>query len=474
MNPLGTCCFIAGICTFICGCSDSQSSAESPKPPPTVTAASPVRMSVVEWDEYVGRLAPLESVDVRARVSGYLAETRFQEGEIVDAGDLLAIIDQRPFLAEVRRNEATLRAVQARLEQAQSDASKADADLKRAAISRDLAESRKQRAEALRRKNAATVEAAETRATELAQSESDVAVARAHVELTHSMVAAARADIDVAKANLETARLNLQYTEIRAAITGRISKRLVTEGNLIIGGENDSTLLTTIVSVDPVHCYFDTDEKSYLKYVHMAEKGFWDDSRNVRSPVYMALASEKGTFPHWGHMDFVENRLDNTTGTMRGRAIFSNKSGKLTPGLFARIRIPGSLPYETILIPDRAIMTDQAEKYVLILDKKDHVQRREVTLGPISHGLRIIQAGLTGVERVILDGQQRARPGKAVIVKSDTIVIGEESLPNKIEPVPREKWLTPRRNVAANVMSPEEFRPSDNTVDARSHGKALK
>lgn len=440
------------------------------KAQPSVSVATPVRMPIVEWDEYVGRLAPIESVEVRSRVSGYLAATHFQEGQMVNAGDLLAVIDQRPFKAEVARSEATLEAAKAQLQQAKAAAGEAEAEVKHAEIDRDLEKRRQGRAERLRAKTAIPEEEADIREAELAQAESKLQIALAKTESAKSAVVAAKAAVDVAEANLETAKLNLQYTEIRAPITGRISNRQVTEGNLVIGGTTNSTLLTTIVSVDPVHCYFDTDEHSYLKYIQVAREGMLSTGPNVRSPVFIALANERDGFPHHGHMDFVENRLDDETGTMRGRAIFSNKDGKLTPGLFARVRIPGSPKYEAILVPDRAIGTDQAEKFVLVVDEANRVQRKTVTLGPKSHGLRVIRSGLTGTEQIVLSGQQRARVGSEVKVTVETIAVGEESLPDDFEPVPEEKWLTPKRSVAGNVEVPDQSSPVEHTVDMLNAG----
>jgi len=437
---------------------------------PVVTVATPVRMPIVEWDEYVGRLAPIESVEVRARVSGYLAATHFQEGQMVQAGDLLAVIDQRPFLAEVARSEATLVAAKAQLEQAKAAAGEAEAEVKHAEIDRDLEKRRQGRAERLRQRTAIPEEDADIRDAEFEQAESKLKIALAKTESAKAAVIAAQAAVDVAEANLEVARLNLQYTEVRAPITGKISNRYVTEGNLIVGGTTNSTLLTTIVSVDPIHCYFDADENSYLKYTSVASEGMLSSAPNARSPVFIALANEKDGFPHQGHMDFVENRLDNETGTMRGRAIFENKDGKLTPGLFARVRIPGSPKYEAILIPDRAVGTDQAEKFVLVVDEEKRVQRKSVTLGPISHGLRVIRSGLTGTEQVVLSGQQRARVGMEVQVTVDTIRAGEETLPTDFEPIPEEKWLTPKRSVAGNVELPAAQSPVEHTVDSLNAG----
>ncbi|WP_254512499.1 efflux RND transporter periplasmic adaptor subunit [Anatilimnocola floriformis] len=459
---------IIGAALFIRRSTNVTAAPKAAKRLPAVTVATPVKMPIVEWDEYVGRLAALDSVNIRSRVSGYLATTHYQEGQIVKVGDLLVVIDQRPFRAEVTRAEAAIAAANAQLEQARAAVGESEAELKRTQASRELAVSRQRRAEDLRQQTAIAKEEAEIRTAELAQAEASVAVSLAKIESAKSAVLAAQAAVNVSQASLETAQLNLQYTEIRAPIGGRISNRLVTEGNLVIGGTSDSTLLTTIVSVDPIHCYFDTDEQSYLKYVRLAREGVLASSREARNPVYIALANERDGFPHWGHMDFIENRLDNETATMRGRAIFPNKDGGLTPGLFARVRIPGSPKHEAILVPDRAIATDQAEKFVLVIDDDNRVVRKGVVLGPVSHGLRVIRSGLTGAERVVLTGQQRAKVGGEVTLSVETIVAGKESLPDDFEAVPEEKWLNPKRTTAGNVATPDEPRAAVRKVETQN------
>ncbi len=312
----------------------------------------------------------------------------------------------------------------------------------------------------------ATIEEYEIREAEFAEAESEVVVATANIESAMSTVGAAEAAVEVANAGLELAKLNLQYTEVRAPITGRISRRYVTEGNLISGGVSDSTLLTTIVSVDPIHCYFDADEQNFLKYMQLAHEGKRPSIRDVRNPVYLALANDRDGFPHWGHMDFVENRLDDETGTIRGRAILSNKQLDLTPGLFTRIRIPGSPRYEALMLPDRAIGTDQSDKFVYVVDAENKIRRQVVTLGPISHGLRVIRTGLTGEEQVVLSGHQRVRPGVEVSPTRESIEIGKETLPNDYEPVPEDQWLTPKKNVVNNIFLPEAAPASPQTVDS--------
>jgi multidrug efflux system membrane fusion protein len=436
------------------GCQQSPGAANQAAAKPNVTVATPVRMPIVEWDEYIGRLEAVDSVNVRARVSGYLSRTCFDEGQMVEAGELLAVIDQRPFQAEVSRNQALVEAAKAELKQAQSTAAQTLSEKQRVDIRRGLADKHVVRSRTLRQGNATTAEDLEVREAELAEAESEVVVAAAKIDSANSAVAAAQSAVGVAQANLDLAELNLKYTEIRAPISGRISQRYITEGNFVSGGSDDSTLLTTIVSVDPIHCYFDADEQAHLKYTKLAREGIRPSSRDVRNPVYMALANERDGFPHKGHMDFVDNRLDRDTATMRARAIFPNKDQDLTPGLFTRVRIPGSPRYDGVLVPDRTIGTDQAEKFVFVVDAENKVQRKMVTLGPMSHGLRVIRSGLAGDERVILSGIQRIRPGDEVTALVGNIDVGTESLPDDYSPVPQSEWLTPPRATAANTESP--------------------
>ena len=443
----------------ILGCSgkNREKSEDKPKALPAVVVAKPVELAIVEWDEFVGRLSPIESVQVRAMVSGYLATTKFEEGQLVKAGDVIAVIDQRSFVAEVSRNEANMDAANAMLIQAKAAVAQAIAEKDRVQIRLSLTKKQLDRNEELRKKNATAIQDFEISEADYEQAEAELIVANSRVDSAEATIAAAEAAMNIAKANLDLAKINLEFTEVRAPIDGRISNRRVTEGNLVSGGTNDSTLLTTIVSLDPIHCYFDADEKTYLKYVQLAREGKRMSSREVRNPIYLALANEQVGFPHEGQMDFVENKLDDETGTIRGRAILSNSDLDLTPGLFARVRLPGTPRYDAILVPDQAIGTDQADKFVLTVDESNKVVRKVVTLGPISHGLRVIRTGLDGTERVILSGQQRARPGNEVTVTDKVVTPGTELLPDQYEPIPREKWLTPKRSVAGNVAIPSQI-----------------
>lgn len=341
-------------------------------PPPKVTVATPVARNIVEWDEYTGRLEAIDSVEVRARVSGYLEAVKFTDGAMVKEGDVLFIIDPRPYAAELRRAEAELALAKARLE---------------------LAQSRYERASRLVARNAISQEEADTRAAEARQAE---------------------ASVEAAQAALDAARLNVEYTQVRAPVSGRVSRKLVTEGNLVNGGSGtQGTLLTTIVSLDPIYVYFEADERSYLKYVRLAQEGKRPSSRSTRNPVQIAFADEEG-FPHEGYVDFVDNRLDEQTGTIAARAVLANPDLLLSPGLFARVRLVGSAPYDALLIPDEAVGTDQARKFVYVVDDQNIARDRRVILGPMIDGLRVVREGLSGTDRIIVAGMQRAKPDAPV------------------------------------------------------------
>ena len=363
-------CMLTGWCILLNACQQQQASAPPP-PPPKVTVSQPVVREVVEWDDFTGRLEAVESVEVRARVSGYLQSLHFTDGAIVKKGALLFVIDPRPYQAELNRTKASLEQAIARHERTQKDFARAQQLVKSRAISE---------------------EEVDTRGADQREARESVQAARAAVEAT---------------------RLNVEFTEVRAPISGRIGRHLVTQGNLINGGTAESTLLTTIVSLDPIFCYFEADERSYLKYVRLSRTGERPSSRDVRNPAYLALANETG-FPHQGYIDFVDNRLDPNTGTMTGRAVFPNPDPTLTPGLFARVRITGSGQYKALLLPDEAFGTDQTQRFAFVVNDQNTVEYRKVALGPIIDGLRVIRDGLKPGEWVVVDGVQRVRAGAQV------------------------------------------------------------
>jgi RND family efflux transporter MFP subunit len=358
---------------WVTGCKPKTATAPAP---PTVSVVQPVAKDIVEWDEYIGRLESPETVEVRARVSGYLNKVHFKEGIEVQKGDLLFTIDQRPYKAEFDRAEAEF-------ERAQSQA--------------ELAKSEAERAKRLITTKAISEEDLDTKTRTYA-----------------SVLAAVRS----AKASLDTAKLNLEFTEIHSPINGRISRALVTEGNLVSSGISGSgaTLLTTVVSLNPLYLYGDADERSILKYLKLRREGSRVSARDAQIPAEMQLADESG-FPHKGFMDFVDNRIDPNTGTMRARGVFSNVDHSLSPGFFGRIRIPGSGKYQALLIPDRALGSDQSVKFLYVVNAEKKVEFRPVKIGPMIDGLRVVKEGLKPGEQIIVEGLLRVRPGVVVDAK---------------------------------------------------------
>jgi RND family efflux transporter MFP subunit len=358
---------VFALCSLVGACDEA---APAP-PPPAVSTSRPLVREIVEWDVLLGRLQATQTVEVRARVSGFLQSVDFKDGAMVEQGDLLFVIDPRPYQAAFDRAEADVRQAEARLSLAKSDLARGENLLPDQAISEENCDQRK------------------------------------------SAVEDAAASLDAARAERATAALNLGFTRVEAPIRGRTSRHLITEGNLVTGGDVQGTLLTTIVSLDPIHCYVDTDERSYLKYTRLARTGERPSSRDVENPVWVGLADEEG-FPHEGHMDFVDNQLDPLTGTMVGRALLPNPDLLLAPGMFVRLRIAGSGRHEAVLLPDEAIGTDQSLKFVWVVEADGHVQQRTVTLGPLHEGLRVVRSGVSADDRVVVSGLQRVRAGLAV------------------------------------------------------------
>jgi RND family efflux transporter MFP subunit len=338
---------------------------------PQVSVASALERDVTEWDEFTGRLEAVESVEVRPRVTGYIESVNFTEGSVVRKGDLLFVIDPRPYRAEVSKAEAELQRAVARAELSATDESRSEKLLGIKAVSREEYDQR--------------------------------------VNATRE----ARANVDAARAAVDSARLNLEFTRVTSPIAGRVSKAIVTAGNLVTGGSNAATLLTTVVSIDPIYVTFEGDEQVYLKYSELARRGDRPSSRDAANPVLMELANEQG-FPHRGAMTFVDNQIDPRTGTIRARASFDNKDGYLTPGLFARVKLLGQNTYKAVLVDDRAIGTDQSQKFVFVVDANNKVTYRSVKIGRLTDGLRIVQKGLSPGETVIVNGLQRVQPGAVV------------------------------------------------------------
>src|SRR3954447_1241629 len=428
------------------GCARHSSTEQQP-PAVKVVVTTPIKKSIVEWDEYVGRFDAVDFVEVRARVSGYLQAIHFEEGQIVSEGDLLFIIDPRPFAAELKRAKAQVVEAKANLAQSTAKLAEAKALKSKAEAGLNFQQTRLARSRKVLPTGAITQEDFDQQQSELYQAQAEVEGAVAQIETSKAGIATANASLATAEAAVAIAELNLEYTRVTAPIRGRVSRREVTEGNLISGGTAQSTLLTTIALLDPIHCYFDADEQAFLKYARLAEEGKRQSSRDVKNPVYVALGDEKNGFRHKGHMDFVDNRLDPNTGTMRARAIFPNPDRFLTPGLFARLRLPGSGKYEAVLVPDSAVGTDQSEKFVFVVDSNNKVRRQLIETGPMAGDLRIVRRGIDGSERIVLRGLQRVRPGIEVSASVEKIEAkaGDDGLPDDYQPVPKEQWISIHR-----------------------------
>tara|TARA_R110002049_G_scaffold182485_2_gene350383 strand:- start:129205 stop:130674 length:1470 start_codon:yes stop_codon:yes gene_type:complete len=428
-------------------------------PPPTVTVAKPIVKKIVEWDAYSGRMEAIEFVEVRARVSGYLQSIHFDEGQIVNNGDLLFVIDPRPFMADLNGANAALGQAVSMLAQAKAGLQSAQAKHQQSEAQLKLAESRVNRERTLMTRNAGSQEDLDQREAEFRQAQADLEASKAEITSAEAEIGTANAAIESAKAGVETAKLNVDYTQVRSPVTGRISRQYVTEGNLVSGGTATSTLLTTITSVDPIYCTFDANEQEVLKYIRLAQSGQRESSRVAKNPVFLGLVDEDG-FPHQGHMNFVDNRFDPDTASMRARCVFPNKDQVLLPGMFARIRIPGSAAHEGLLIPDSAVGTDQSSQYVYIVENET-VQRRPVKLGPLVDGLRVVREGLSGSDTVVIEGLLQVRPDLKVQTQPGTIELVEDGLPDDYQPLPPEQWLSNTPNPAPKFSVPTLNDPLD-------------
>ena len=367
-----------------CDQSSNAPAAKAGPGAPPVTVAKPLSREIVEWDEYTGQFASIEYVEVRARVSGYLEAVRFKDGQLVKAGDPLFLIDPRPF-------EIALASAKARVTQ-----STARVELARQQLSR---------ASQLRERQTVSGEVYDQRVQEMR---------------------AAAADLEIARADQQAAELNITYTRIVAPVTGRVGRHEVSVGNLVSGGPGaGTTLLTTIVALDPIHFVFDISEANFLAYQRAIADGRLRQTRDGQVKVAVRLFDEK-TWAREGLLDFLDNQVDRTSGTIRARAIFANTDHFITPGQFGRLRLPGSEPYTAIMIPDSAIVSDQAQKLVMVVAADGTVQPRPIRPGPRELGLRIVRSGLGADDSIIIDGLLRARPGAKVTPQPGAIEAGPD------------------------------------------------
>jgi len=359
----------------ISGCSGQAAETGMP-PPPEVSAAPVLVKQVSQWDDFSGRVEAVENVDLRPRVSGYIDHVNYEEGQEVRKGDVLFTIDSRSYRAELAR---------------------AQADLARARSQAELG-----RSEAARAKKLSDLQAISTES----------------YEQRRSAAAEAQANVAAAQAAVDAARLNLEFTQVRAPISGRAGRALVTAGNLVSAGDSAS-VLTTLVSLDKMHVHFDTDERTFLHYAELARKGERPSENGAGVPVQVGLVGEEG-FPHTGVVNFLDNQVDPATGTIRARALLDNADRAFTPGLFARVRVLGSGEFKAMLIDDKAVLTDQDRKYVYVVDAKGQAQRKDVELGRTADGLRIVESGLAAGDKVIVSGVQKVfMPGMPVKAKTD-------------------------------------------------------
>ncbi|MCK7316326.1 efflux RND transporter periplasmic adaptor subunit [Enterobacter cloacae] len=359
---------------LLVGCDEGVAQNAAPQAP-TVSAADVVVKSISQWDSFNGRIEAVESVQLRPRVSGYIDKVNYTDGQEVKKGQVLFTIDDRTYRATLEQAQAALARAKTQASLAQSEANRTDKLVNTHLVSREEWEQRR----------AAAVQA--------------------------------QADIRAAQAAVDAAQLNLDFTKVIAPIDGRASRALITSGNLVTAGDSAS-VLTTLVSQKTVYVYFDVDESTYLHYQNLARSGQGAASDHLALPVEIGLVGEDG-YPHQGKVDFLDNQLTPSTGTIRMRALLDNSQRQFTPGLFARVRLPGSAEFQATLIDDKAVLTDQDRKYVYVVDKESKAQRRDITPGRLADGLRIVQQGLKPGDKVIVDGLQKVfMPGMPVNAKT--------------------------------------------------------
>lgn len=358
---------LAALLFTLAGCKKTAPQQQQGPLPVNVIVAE--EKEVTEWDEFTGRIEAVESVEVRPRVSGYITQIHFKAGALVNKDDPLFVIDPRPYQADLDRAAAGLEQAQAQMKLAQIDFN---------------------RTKGLREKNVVSPEEFDQKAASLQQME---------------------ASVRSAKAAVDSAALNLEFTQVRSPITGRVSNERVTVGNLVTTGGN--TVLTTVVSVDPLYVYIDADENSVLKYLKLRDEGIRESARDKPIPIHIQLANETG-FPHEGVLDFVDNRVDPETGTLRARGVFKSWNDLLSPGFFVRVRVPGAGTYKGVLIEDKVISAQQGVKYIFVVKPDNTIERRNIETGQLFEGRRIVRSGLKNGEKVVSTRLQILQPGMPV------------------------------------------------------------
>ncbi len=372
--------YVFGVLGFWLAASGLAVAQGAPPAPPSVTVAKPVVKDIIERTDFIGRFEAVDQVDIRARVSGYIDKIHFEDGTLVKAGDLLFTIDPRPYRNALEQAQATVTSSQVRLDFAQSDLDRAEQLRRTGNVSDQVFDQRRQ------------------------------------AFLT------AKAELDRAQAALRQAQLDVEFTEVRSPLTGRLSRRLVSEGNLVNANQ---TILTNVLTLDPIQFYFDVDERSYLAYSRQTQGGTRTSSNGSANEVLLTLTDER-LGQRKGQLDFVDNRLDAASGTIRARAVFANKDLFLTPGLFGRVTIGASDPYSAVLLPDEAIGSDQDRRVAYVLGENNVVSLKPIRVGPRIDGYRVIREGLKGDETVVVNGLVRVRPGSPITPQMTTLPMVRE------------------------------------------------